>query len=196
MNDLGDYTRELALLHRSLLSICARNGNISLALRITGDIRRFAKTKRNETPQTSPSSTKSLTVTDNSSVADVDMGANEWKLLMITAYKARHWKVCLGTLPFLRPYVEGTKRDEEDYQYAAEAFTYAAKCLEDTGHWAWALRAVDDWMAWDKKGGRGDSRPPLIAVLAICRLLVARGRDKDLVRFVSLIVAPCQDCFF
>ncbi|KAL7546115.1 hypothetical protein ACHAWF_009448, partial [Thalassiosira exigua] len=135
----------------------------------------------------------------------------DWKLILIAASRGGHWKICVGTLPFIRPYVKEThpkyardsllasstcsdvsvssysrpsmERLNRKYQRIARALTAAVLCFEARSQYAWALRAIDDWIEWS---GR---RPQKEAVASACRVLAKRYRGQEVVNLVTKIMA-------
>jgi len=142
-----------------------------------------------------------------STVLDRPIGltGQDWKLLLIAASRGGHWKVCLGTLPFIRPYVKEThpmyaressmssisgvgpsrpslERLNRKYERIARALTAAILCFEVRGQYAWAMRAIDDWIEWS---GR---RPRKEAVASACRALAKRYRGQEVLTMVTKVV--------
>ena len=134
----------------------------------------------------------------------------DWKLIMIAASRGGHWKVCLGTLPFLRPYVKEThpmyareyalpgshpsnrpslSRLNRKYERIARALTAAILCFEARSQYAWAIRAIEDWIEWS---GR---RPRKEAVASACRVLARRYRGQEVLGLVTRVmsIAPVDD---
>ncbi|KAL7521567.1 hypothetical protein ACHAWX_006240 [Stephanocyclus meneghinianus] len=130
----------------------------------------------------------------------------DWKLLLIAAWRGGHWKVCVGTLPFIRPYVKEThpKHSRElsidndgellhrkpsiaklnrKYEKIESGITAAMLCFEARSQYAWAIRAMNDWIEWS---GR---RPPKQAVIAACRILAKRFRGSEVLNLVSKVLS-------
>ncbi|KAL7541263.1 hypothetical protein ACHAXR_012024, partial [Thalassiosira sp. AJA248-18] len=138
----------------------------------------------------------------------------DWKLILIAASRGGHWKVCVGTLPFIRPYVKEThpmyaresyaqtsggdlspsrpslERLNRKYDRIARALTAAILCFEARSQYAWAIRAIDDWIEWS---GR---RPRKEAVASACRVLAKRYRGQEVLTLVSKVMnIPATDNF-
>jgi hypothetical protein len=222
---------ELPKLHRSLLKFCAKGGHITHALNYADDIQYLAqqillhgdsfmhKKSNNAMPRLvslsstllSDAPTKErkpqikLTKAKVPRVLGRPIGltGRDWKLLLIAAWRGGHWKVCVGTLPFIQPYVEEThprlsqEFSEEDddirkpsiltlnrkYSQLESAITAAALCFENRGQYAWAIRAIDDWIEWS---GRS---PPRQAVIAACRAMAKRYRGTEVLNLVSRVMS-------
>ncbi|KAL7469349.1 hypothetical protein ACHAXS_009609 [Conticribra weissflogii] len=230
----GKFLSELPRLHRSLLKFCAKGGNITPALNFADDIqflasriRQHAKSFRglskNEelesgwitlssrllmdtpTPDNAPESDFSdggalSTVVDR----PIGLTGQDWKLILIAASRGGHWKVCVGTLPFIRPYVKEThpkyareflnlsdrrcssrpsiERLNRKYNRIARALTAAVLCFESRSQYAWAIRAIDDWIEWS---GR---RPRKEAVTSACRILAKRYRGQEVINLVTKVI--------
>lgn len=195
--DAGD--RILPGLHRDLLRFCAVEGNVTNALRICEDIQYFSKqlatfTTYQDTQyplqiagEFRPNSYATVDTTDG-----LGMTATGWKSLLVAASKSNHWKVCLSTLQFLRPFLVATHpskaqskeeraRLTEAYGRLESAMNTAVKCLAVRSQYAWIVRAIYDWIDWS---GR---RPPKEAVLAAVRVLSNRGRGEE----VNSLLACC-----
>mmetsp|Transcript_23764 Transcript_23764/g.57302 ORF Transcript_23764/g.57302 Transcript_23764/m.57302 type:complete len:1469 (+) Transcript_23764:151-4557(+) len=233
----GKFLDELPRLHRSLLKYCAKGGNITPALNIADDIqflasqirqhgkslRGMAKARCNEPELVALSSRLLMDIPtpDNIPEADFsDAGAfstilerpvgltgQDWKLILIAASRGGHWKVCVGTLPFIRPYVKEThpmyaresfassshdivrpsnrpslERLNRKYDRIARALTAAILCFEARSQYAWAIRAIDDWIDWS---GR---RPRKEAVASACRILAKRHRGQEVLNMVMKVL--------
>eukprot|EP00984_Skeletonema_dohrnii_P012466 scaffold5060_cov123-Skeletonema_dohrnii-CCMP3373.AAC.4 len=229
----GEFLAELPRLHRSLLKYCAKGGNITPALNFADDIQFLAskirqhgkslrglKTREEETDMVLLSSRLSMAIEtpDNVPEADFsDSGAlysilerpigltgQDWKLILIAASRGGHWKVCVGTLPFIRPYVKETHpmyarelaptesnrgrsrpslaRLNRKYDRIARALTAAILCFEARSQYAWAIRAIDDWIEWS---GR---RPRKEAVASACRVLAKRYRGQEVINLVARVM--------
>ena len=201
-------------LHRSLLKLCASKGNATAALGFVDDIQALSKSlsststdiRSNEELLLS-SFFEDATCDDDINVASripevtrVDgdgssyfgMKGEDWKLLLIAASKAGHWRLCLGTLQFLKPFLEATRPDNETdsnrkwlfakYEKLARSLTAAILCFEMRGQYAWAIRAIEDWIDWS---GR---RPRKEAVLAAFRILATRGQGYEVNRLLSCVL--------
>ncbi|KAL3931432.1 MAG: hypothetical protein SGBAC_011311 [Bacillariaceae sp.] len=186
-------------LQSRLLRECAQQGNVTAALWLVNDIQRFATTQihSNSSPvvpfehnmEGIPHS-----VTDEMSLEQtgVHMRAANWVSLMKAARQSGHWRVCVNTLQFLRPYVAettpshcGTEEDElqrEKYEKLVPALVHATACLEVRSQYAWAVRSIKDWISWS-----GRSLPPR-AVLSVIRVLSARGRGDEVKDLLSDII--------
>jgi hypothetical protein len=227
----GEFLAELPRLHRSLFKYCAKGGNITPALNFADDIQFLAskigksmrglKTKEEESDMVLLSSRLSMDIAtpDNVPEADFsDAGAlssilerpigltgQDWKLILIAASRGGHWKVCVGTLPFIRPYVKETHpkyarefsftnkdsgrsrpplaRLNRKYDRIARALTAAVLCFEVRSQYAWAIRAIDDWIEWS---GR---RPRNEAVASACRVLAKRFRGQEVINLVARVMS-------
>jgi hypothetical protein len=210
-SDQGSAIAELPRLHRSLLKLCARSGNVTAALSFVDTIQDL-KTKLEEgsfmqiedyPDRSSLVNKTNLFATFSASVPVVSplqhgigMTGEDWKLLTIAASKSAHWKVCLGTLAFLQPYVEATHpkfaskerkkssmtRLNKEYDKLSRALTAAVIAFEIRSQYAWALRSIYDWIEWS---GR---RPPREAIFGVCRILAARGRSSEITSLVAQVV--------
>lgn len=162
----------------------------------------------NDIPETDFSDTGAL-----SSILERPIGltGQDWKLILIAASRGGHWKVCVGTLPFIRPYVKETHpmyareslaisshgensrptldRLNRKHDRIARALTAAVLCFEARSQYAWALRAIDDWIEWS---GR---RPRKEAIASACRILAMRHRGQEVLTLVAKIMGiPHLDC--
>lgn len=233
-NVKGEFLAELPRLHRSLLKYCAKGGNITPALNFADDIQFLASKIRHhgkpirglntegEDPDIGLLSARlsmDIPTPDNIPEADFsDAGAlysilerpigltgQDWKLILIAASRGGHWKVCVGTLPFIRPYVKethpkyarefsSTKSDRNrsrpslvrlnrKYDRIARALTAAILCFEVRSQYAWAIRAIDDWIEWS---GR---RPRKEAVASACRVLAKRYRGQEVINLVARVMS-------
>jgi hypothetical protein len=190
-------------LHKALLRQVARQGNVTAALWYCDDIQHLSRKMRvvhEATTSSKPSDRKIDVGKGNeyflSSLRDVSfptnlptpvivgMKAEDWMSLLTAACKSGNWRVCLNTLQFLRPFLEKTHpalssaTGEDDlhlrrYEQLAPALTTVIRSLEQDSQYAWAIRAIDDWMEWS---GR---RPPLEAASAAIRLLSAQGLGEE-----------------
>ena len=234
-NVKGEFLAELPRLHRSLLKYCAKGGNITPALNFADDIQFLAskirqhgkpirglKTREEEEPDMVLLSSRlsmDIPTPDNVPESDFnDAGAlysilerpigltgQDWKLILIAASRGGHWKVCVGTLPFIRPYVKEThpmyarefsptkgdrgmsrpslSRLNRKYDRIARALTAAILCFEVRSQYAWAIRAIDDWIEWS---GR---RPRKEAVASACRVLAKRFRGQEVINLVARVMS-------
>jgi hypothetical protein len=122
----------------------------------------------------------------------IGMKADDWKLLLIAASKSGHWKICANTLQFLQPYLQDLHPDNEDetnasrlsrkYRRMTRALTAATLCFEMRSQYAWAIRAIDDWITWS---GR---RPQKEAVAAAIHSLANRGRGTEVSSLLSRVL--------
>lgn len=210
--DQGSALAELPKLHRSLLKLCARSGNIRAALWYTDAIQdlrlklegnkhreRTYSSDRKSSP-TDPTDFEVIQSWDSANLSlqhGIGMSGEDWKLLMITASKSAHWKVCLGTLPFIQPFVEAThprhasksadpvlslKTLNKEYDKLSRALTAAILAFEIRSQYAWAVRAIDDWIEWS---GR---RPPKEAMFSACRVLSSRGQGGQVTALVNRVL--------
>jgi hypothetical protein len=121
------------------------------------------------------------------------MKGEQWKLLLIAASKSAHWRVCFNTLQFIRPFVEAThprhassselETLDRQYESLEHALTAAVFAFETRSQYAWAVRAIDDWIEWS---GR---RPPYEAVLSACRILAKRGMASQVKDVVDKVLS-------
>jgi len=131
----------------------------------------------------------------------IGLTGQDWKLILIAASRGGHWKVCVGTLPYIRPYVKEThpmyaremssdlspsrpslERLNRKYNRIARALTAAVLCFEARSQYAWSIRAIDDWIEWS---GR---RPRKEAVASACRVLAKRYRGQELIMMVTKVL--------
>lgn len=230
----GEFLTELPKLHRSLLKYCAKGGNITPALNFADDIQFLAskirqhgkslrglKTREDESEVVLLSSRLSMDIETPDNVPETDFSdagalssilerpigltGQDWKLILIAASRGGHWKVCVGTLPFIRPYVKETHpmyarelsptesnrirsrpslaRLNRKYDRIARALTAAILCFEARSQYAWAIRAIDDWIEWS---GR---RPRKEAVASACRVLAKRYRGQEVINLVARVMS-------
>ena len=193
--------KQIHALYRSLLSICARYGKVNEAKQVAaymhGGIHHTTDVTSDESVQFmqvpfSSHISETETVALLSDSANSMMTAEDWKLLMISASKARSWAVCLDTLQLLAPRFEGIGRDPDskDRESLSYAFTSALLCLEACGHYAWGIRAIDDWIQWTSLP------PPKDSVFAVCRSISKNGQGRlvlDLLSRVREIALNVQD---
>ncbi|KAL3801647.1 hypothetical protein HJC23_013152 [Cyclotella cryptica] len=232
----GKFLSVLPRLHRYLLKFCAKGGNITPALNFADDIQYLSsrvrvhrkallENIRNEYKEANVVSLSSLLLADNptngitrkthlSETMEITkilgrplgLTGQDWKLLLIAAWRGGHWKVCVGTLPFICPYVKETHpkhsrelsiEDEGEsfhrkpsiaklnrkYGKLESGITAAILCFEARSQYAWAIRAMDDWIEWS---GR---RPPKQAVAAACRILAKRFRGSEVLNLVSKVLS-------
>jgi len=231
------FLDELPRLHRSLLKFCAKGGNITPALNFADDIqflasqiRQHGKSLRgmaksdDKEPELITISSRLLMGTStpeitqkedyiesssSSTILDRPFGltGQDWKLILIAASRGGHWKVCVGTLPYLEPYVKATHPKfarestasssssgdigpsrpsleilNRKYDRIARALTAAVLCFEARSQYAWSMRAIDDWIEW---GGR---RPRKEAVASACRILAKRYRGQEVLTLVTKVL--------
>lgn len=201
--------RALPGLHRSLFKLCASRGNVTAAIGFVDDIQAFSQQLESSEESEGYDSTLStfleksfhcsmeddlcsVSQAFDSSTYQIGMTGEDWKLLLIAASKSGHWRLCLCTLQFLRPYVEATHpslTSAEDpriiqrrYEKLARSLTSAVLCFEMRSQYAWAIRVIDDWIMWS---GR---RPRTEAVLSACRILAARGRGYEVNALVNRVI--------
>ena len=198
----------LPRLHRSLMKICASKGNLTAALSFVDDIQSISNTlsAANGTVVAPKEiivsdcldSVKDTQIFDIKTLVDlsrnynhVGMKANDWMLLLISASKSGHWRICVNTLQFLRPYLEilhpNNARGDEDrllrkYKKLARGLSAAVLCFEMRAQDAWALRAIEDWIQWS---GR---RPQKEAVTSAFRILASRGRGLEVVGLLARVL--------
>jgi hypothetical protein len=191
-------TEEFVLpsLHRHLMKSCAVHGNVTAALQVCDDIQRFSRMfmeKKEKNAGKTEATSPLLLPAYHSYGLDtaLSMGLPEWSSLIEAASRSGHWKVCLSTLQFIRPYVErlnptlaSDESTSKQYNRISKCLTTSSKCFAVRSQYAWAVRAIEDWIQWS---GR---RPPLAAVLETIRALCDRGRDKEVVRLVETSLLP------
>ena len=180
---------ELPSLHHQLFKLCARSGNVTSALWISDAVADLSD-------QLEPSETSHLTIrARDRAPLEMNMCGEDWKLLTIAASKSAHWKVCLSLLELLRPFVEATNiqsicptneslisHKNRDYSCLSRGISAATLCFEIRSQYAWAVRAIEDWIEWS---GR---RPPPEAVSATCRILAKRGKGQQVVSLMSRVL--------
>ena len=197
-------------LQRTLLRNCAEWGNVTFALRFCEDIqylsRQLSWFENDEDPFFVPrerSNTTELSafILDPKKYAFVEpidgpgMKVPEWKSLLVAASKSGHWRVCLSTLQFLKPYLlktqpmhnsSGSVRRSLGRQYKriSLALNPAVACLADSNQVAWVGRVIHDWIDWS---GR---RPPLRAVLTAIRALSSQGRTDEIGELLDSSLTP------
>jgi Smr domain/Pentatricopeptide repeat domain len=198
----------LPRLHRSLMKICASKGNVTAALFFVDDIQHISNAlsvangtlvdMREVNVSDRFDSVEDDHIFDIKQLVDmsrnynqVGMKANDWMLLLISASKSGHWKICFNTLQFLRPYLEvlhpnNAKGDEDrllrKYKKLARGLSAAVLGFEMRNQDAWALRAIEDWIQWS---GR---RPQKEAVTSAFRILATRGRGLELVGLLARVL--------
>ena len=192
---LNDIFRILSPLHQDLLRYCANQGNVTNALSLCEDIQYISRQCMIKTKSQDQRDAHNVTATihefvpidSSNSVMHpaIGMTMSGWKSLLIAAAKSGHWRVCLSTLQFLRPYLEATRPSNDIskqeqahrnmlYGQLETAINVAVKCLAIRSQYGWIVRVMDDWIEWS--GGR---RPPLSAVLSAIRALSTRGRGEE-----------------
>ena len=212
-------------LHRSLMRSCARQGNVTAALWLTEDIQYFNQQMScgllahndfesygtatfpwegysdvDEHDDDTPWSATLLNgiPVSRSSVKEQSLGMNvhEWKSLLLAASRSGHWRVCLTTLQFLRPFVEATHpnladtlgeerfRPYREYRKLSNSLTHAVQCMAVRSQYAWIIRSIDDWIEWS---GR---RPPSKALTAAFRILCTRGRGEEVHSLLTRCLYP------
>ena len=211
-SDQGSAIEELPKLHRSLLKLCARSGHVTAALWFVDTIQDLKHKFDDETyvikeiPSNEVANRNETEILNSWNVDEsstslqkhgIGMTGESWKLLMIAASKSAHWKVCLGTLAFIQPFIEATnpanassekgkgqtmRSLNKEYEKLSRALTAAVLAFEIRSQYAWALRAIDDWIEWS---GR---RPAKEAVFSACRILAARGIGSEVVSLVNKIM--------
>jgi pentatricopeptide repeat protein len=181
---------EVALpgLHRELLRICAEQGNVTNALRLCEDIQYLSSQLASAASSGDFHGARLEPVNSQrgrvAATNGFGMTSSCWKSLIVAASKSGHWRVCLSSLQFLRPYLEATSpstamnendlaRLTEDYVRLESTLNTVVKCLAVRSQYGWIVRVMDDWIEWS---GR---RPPREAVLAAIRILAARGRGQE-----------------
>ncbi|GKY91564.1 hypothetical protein MPSEU_000128300 [Mayamaea pseudoterrestris] len=191
----------LPALHYRLMKSSARHGNVTSALQFCDDIQNLSRIaaknegKIEKLDETTQSSRGTFTEGIYSSLS---MHLPEWTLLLEAASRSGHWKVCLSTLQFIRPYVgrlhptpackTTPPHTLSEYRRISRCLTSAIKCLSIRSQYAWAVRTLEDWIQWS---GR---RPPIDAVQETIRALSLRGRDKEVIRLAATCLqAPAED---
>ena len=185
--------------HSFILRECAKQGSVHAALHCTNDIQEFSKKIRAKTQPDSPVIEKPKfaeiltdeddifenlrSITDIPSLkTNVGMQPNDWISVIQAASKSGHWKVCFNTLQFLRPYVQRTKNSEfsgERYNQLTYALYAVTRSLETHSQYAWAVRAIEDWIEWS---GR---QPRVESVLSVIRVLSTNGRVEDIRKLID-----------
>jgi hypothetical protein len=180
----------LPQLHRMMFKSCANQGNVTSALRLCESIQYLAKRVKAPSHQNKeqhvPSELRDSVFAVKRQLSwesshRIGMSPEDWTLLITAASKSGHWRLCVTSLQFLRPYVEATKPSRSgekevqrrNYAKVEPAFNAAIKCLAVRSQYAWIVRLIDDWIRWC---GR---RPPRDAVLAAIRVLSSRGRGGE-----------------
>lgn len=203
-----DIVDVLPRLHRSLLKICAGCGNATSAFWYVEDIQSFANAVSDDSDEvrladtplvpdfSDPTECRDATLlwfnrTHTDTARKAGMSGEDWKLLLIAASKSGDWGLCLNTLQFLRPFLEATRprrrRQNEEklsrrYRKLARALTSSVLCFEARDQFAWAVRAIDDWIEWS---GR---RPPKEAVLTSIRILAKQGRGEEVTTLIQQVL--------
>ena len=243
----GRYLDELPRLHRSLLKFCAKGGNITPALNFADDIQFLASRIRHhgkklrvgeEEPMITLSSRllMDIPMSDNIPESDfsnagalsstvlerrpIGLRGQDWKLILIAASRGGHWKVCVSTLAFLRPYVKETHP-----RYARESLLASSPSDSGSGSGStstnrpslerlnrkyeriaraltaailcFEARSQYAWAIrciddWIEWSGR---RPRKEAVASACRVLAKRYRGQEVLTLVSKVIAisPTDD---
>jgi Smr domain len=199
-------------LHSTLLWQCARHGNVTAALSIVEDIQYFAcraewksKVRENDTASTTQLPSSQLAEMDAIQLSGEEFTSGtgrpfglrsaEWGSLILAASKSGHWRVCLSTLQFLRPYLEALhpsrsldgpeaiSQTENKYNRVIPSLTHAIRCMAIRSQYAWCERTLIDWMKWS--GRLPDQESILIAI----RLLVSRGRGSEIINLLGQVVS-------
>jgi hypothetical protein len=185
--------------HSFILRECAKQGGVHAALHCTNDIQEFSKKIRAKNQPDSqviekPKFAEILTdeddifenlrsITDIPSLkTNVGMQPNDWISVIQAASKSGHWRVCFNTLQFLRPYVERTKSSKssgERYNQLTYALYAVTRSLETHSQYAWAVRAIEDWIEWS---GR---QPRVESVLSAIRVLSTKGRVEEIRKLID-----------
>jgi exonuclease III len=82
----------------------------------------------------------------------------------------------------LSPSRPSLERLNRKYDRIARALTAAVLCFEERSQYAWAIRAIDDWIEWS---GR---RPRKEAVASAVRVLAKRYRGQELIMLVTKVL--------
>jgi len=173
-----NINRVLIKLHRSLFSICARHGNAKDAVVIVNLIQEL---------ESSVISLESLPFSF--------LSTEDYKLVIIAAYKEKNWQICLQILQTLRPHIEAirsnfsdsTRISQNDRDNLEFAFTSAVLCLEANGHYAWSIRVIHDWIEWSR------AKPKKGALIATCRLIANADRGDQVLDLLSHVRRSCAD---
>lgn len=182
--EMKDVTPKEALnlrsLHRSVMKSCADAGNVTAALKVCTDIENLSR--------------KLSSVTSRDESPTVGMQAPEWQSLIVAASKSGHWRACLSSLQFVRPFVEATNplmasagdgaTQLKDYRRLGSMLNSAVQCLAVRSQYGWIVRVIDDWIEWS---GR---RPPKPAILAAIRALASRGRGSEANSLLTRCFSP------
>ncbi len=172
--------RVLIKLHRSLLSICARYGNAKEAVAIVNLIQELERS-----------------IISVESLSFSFLSTEDYKLVILAAYKEKNWQICLQILQTLRPHVEAIRwnfsdstrnslngRDKDNLEFV---FTSAVLCLEANGHYAWSIRVIHDWIEWSR------AKPKKGALIATCRLIANADRGNQVLELLSHVRRSCAD---
>ena len=181
--------RAIRSLHRSIMHYAAKYGNATAALHLTEDIQYFSRKMSwgmsshdagaSIRWDSSNATVEVIGVPTRASEDSLGMTLSEWRSLLVAASRSGHWRLCLSTLQFLRPYVEATHPSksggdsDRNYQRLAPALSHAIQCMAMRSQYGWIVRSIDDWVEWS---GR---RPPIKAAHAAFRILCARGRGEE-----------------
>jgi hypothetical protein len=200
-NGNGSRHPQIQKLHRSLLSICARYGNLKCALQVAASMHGVSVQEKDcDVDDDSLLLTVGLANEENTGKGNT-MTAEDWKLLMIAASKAREWRICLETLQILRPQYEGLvrlqqkeQRDKLGKDLEALSFTFvsALLCLEACDHYAWGIRAIDDWIKWTSSATSASLPPPQEAVFAACRATANSGQGRQVLQLLERVRAAAM----
>jgi Smr domain/PPR repeat len=192
-------------LHSTLLCQCARYGNVTAALSIVEDIQYFAcraewksKVRENDTAIALQLPSRQLAEMDAIQLSSEEFTSGtgrsfglrsaEWGWLILAASKSGHWRVCLSTLQFLRPYLEALHPSRsfdgpDKYDRMIPSLTQAIRCMAIRGQYAWCERTIIDWMKWS---GR---LPDQESILTTIRLLASRGRGSEIINLLDQVVS-------
>jgi len=193
--------------HSYILRECAKQGSVHAALHYTNDIQEFSKEIRAkneldsqvliEKPRFAEIPTDEDDIFKNlrsirdipSSKINVGMQPNDWISVIQAASKSGHWRVCFNTLQFLRPYVQRTKlvygdninihSSGERYNQLSYALYAVMRSLESHSQYAWAVRAIEDWIEWS---GR---QPRIESVLSAIRVLSTNERVEEIRKLIA-----------
>jgi len=182
----GVAVREIQMLHRSLMKLCARAGNATAALWYIDDMREYLSNINHQDAT-------------SRHLSELGISAESWKLLAIAASKAGQWEVCADALRSLQPFIEATHprfacNDDGDpspqklrhlnnvYNGLVRSLTATVLSFETAMKVEQAVRAIDDWIEWT---GR---RPPVEAVSVVSRTLAACGLEDDVRNLIQRVI--------